>query len=165
MLTNRSRVRRAIAPGVAALMAVSLSAWSASPEASFDEAPRQQDEFRAYACRQDIHPQDPNYPGVHVASLVKAPNGDLLYSFYAGSQEGADDVKTYMSRLSVGSKEWQAPRVVFDEPNQPDGNAVLWADGHTTYLFFSTIRGGGWTDACLLYTSPSPRDGLLSRMP
>jgi len=130
-------------------MAVSLSAWSASPEASFDEAPGQQDEFRAYACRQDIHPQDPNYPGVHVASLVKAPNGDLLYSFYAGSQEGADDVKTYMSRLSVGSKEWQAPRVVFDEPNQPDGNAVLWADGHTTYLFFSTIRGGGWTDADL----------------
>src|SRR5665647_3837962 len=24
---------------------------------------------------------------------------------------------------------------------------------------------GGWVDVCLLYTSPSPRDGLLSRMP
>ena len=23
----------------------------------------------------------------------------------------------------------------------------------------------GWLDNCLLYTSPSPRDGLLSRMP
>ena len=23
----------------------------------------------------------------------------------------------------------------------------------------------GWSDSCLLYTSPSPRDGLLSRMP
>ena len=23
----------------------------------------------------------------------------------------------------------------------------------------------GWIDSCLLYTSPSPRDGLLSRMP
>ena len=23
----------------------------------------------------------------------------------------------------------------------------------------------GWDDLCLLYTSPSPRDGLLSRMP
>ena len=23
----------------------------------------------------------------------------------------------------------------------------------------------GWDDTCLLYTSPSPRDGLLSRMP
>ena len=24
---------------------------------------------------------------------------------------------------------------------------------------------GAWSSACLLYTSPSPRDGLLSRMP
>ena len=24
---------------------------------------------------------------------------------------------------------------------------------------------GAWADDCLLYTSPSPRDGLLSRMP
>ena len=24
---------------------------------------------------------------------------------------------------------------------------------------------GGWGTICLLYTSPSPRDGLLSRMP
>ena len=24
---------------------------------------------------------------------------------------------------------------------------------------------GGWNTSCLLYTSPSPRDGLLSRMP
>ena len=27
------------------------------------------------------------------------------------------------------------------------------------------LRLNGWDDACLLYTSPSPRDGLLSRMP
>ena len=29
----------------------------------------------------------------------------------------------------------------------------------------STDRGGPSLDPCLLYTSPSPRDGLLSRMP
>ena len=28
-----------------------------------------------------------------------------------------------------------------------------------------TFQGHGTYDACLLYTSPSPRDGLLSRMP
>ena len=27
------------------------------------------------------------------------------------------------------------------------------------------IAGSKWTKDCLLYTSPSPRDGLLSRMP
>ena len=27
------------------------------------------------------------------------------------------------------------------------------------------VKKQGWHIACLLYTSPSPRDGLLSRMP
>ena len=33
--------------------------------------------------------------------------------------------------------------------------------------FFARTHGGSVTDTlgCLLYTSPSPRDGLLSRMP
>ena len=29
----------------------------------------------------------------------------------------------------------------------------------------SVINGMAWGGLCLLYTSPSPRDGLLSRMP
>ena len=29
----------------------------------------------------------------------------------------------------------------------------------------SAMRARGWVRGCLLYTSPSPRDGLLSRMP
>ena len=37
---------------------------------------------------------------------------------------------------------------VFDTPN----DKLIWDVGHQTY-------------PCLLYTSPSPRDGLLSRMP
>jgi predicted neuraminidase len=78
---------------------------------------------------------------VHVASLEEAANGDLLYSFYAGTREKATDVATYMSRLSVGSKTWTEPRVIFDEPDQPDGNAAIRADDNATYLFFSTIRG------------------------
>ena len=35
------------------------------------------------------------------------------------------------------------------------------------FIIFTVIALGiaGWIFACLLYTSPSPRDGLLSRMP
>ncbi|MFI0366636.1 exo-alpha-sialidase [Actinomadura sp. 1N219] len=104
---------------------------------------------RAYACRQDIHPQDANYPSTHVASMVKAPNGDLLYSFYAGTQEGDEDVGTYVSRMPVGSRTWQPPVLAFDEPGKPDGNAVLWAEGRTTYLMISTIMGDEWEEAIL----------------
>ena len=34
----------------------------------------------------------------------------------------------------------------------------------TSHVFWQSIHAGA-VKACLLYTSPSPRDGLLSRMP
>ena len=33
------------------------------------------------------------------------------------------------------------------------------------FYFQKSVKGGPFTKTCLLYTSPSPRDGLLSRMP
>ena len=37
---------------------------------------------------------------------------------------------------------------------ESNNDAVIWLDTFPT-----------WNEDCLLYTSPSPRDGLLSRMP
>src|SRR5665647_1155672 len=42
-------------------------------------------------------------------------------------------------------------------PGQPDYKSHLAEYGHPST--------NGFKDVCLLYTSPSPRDGLLSRMP
>jgi predicted neuraminidase len=137
----------------AALAIAALLLWH--PAARAADAP-----LEAYACRQDIHANDPAYPGVHVSTLVQAPNGDLLYAFYAGSQEAADDVRTYGSRLGVASHTWTTPTVIFDEPNKPDGNAVLGTDASgNVYLLFSTIMGSGWTDATMriIFSSDSGR--------
>ena len=64
--------------------------------------------------------------------------------------------------------------------NAPIDNVwVTWSDLDSMSLWMSWIESvktvdeetntlpdlTEWTLACLLYTSPSPRDGLLSRMP
>ena len=41
---------------------------------------------------------------------------------------------------------------------------VIWDDGEESKFNYLWLRDNCPT-ACLLYTSPSPRDGLLSRMP
>ena len=42
-------------------------------------------------------------------------------------------------------------------------NSTAFLDGGLGAV--GDIIRGGWFGGCLLYTSPSPRDGLLSRMP
>ena len=138
---------------VSLLLSLALAATSLSLGPVVASGAQEPEPAPAYGCRQDIHPQDPEFPGVHVAALEEAPNGDLLYGFYAGTEEQADDVRTYLSRLPAGASDWVAPRVVFDEPGKPDGNAVLYTDDErgNVHLLFSTIMGpdAAWTQANL----------------
>ena len=43
--------------------------------------------------------------------------------------------------------------------------AGILIEGFGLGVCVSDLNQDGWKDICLLYTSPSPRDGLLSRMP
>ena len=53
--------------------------------------------------------------------------------------------------MRIQSAKWYIPRAPYK---------ASMGQGHT---WFSGSPDKGWN--CLLYTSPSPRDGLLSRMP
>ena len=53
-----------------------------------------------------------------------------------------------------------ADRMLFHIPS-----SSLFASDELTGTIIDTLRGPGCSSDCLLYTSPSPRDGLLSRMP
>ena len=55
-----------------------------------------------------------------------------------------------IKKISNFSKEPSAKRKIFKEPEYDDLKEKIYAE---------------LLDTCLLYTSPSPRDGLLSRMP
>ena len=45
------------------------------------------------------------------------------------------------------------------------GILIFWGIGATSYRGTHITVDLLWANVCLLYTSPSPRDGLLSRMP
>ena len=72
----------------------------------------------------------------------------------------------------VASLPWQTPGVIntlLPDPLGPTlfarlGNIIPLALGFIL-LFAGIVLGRGRRYSCLLYTSPSPRDGLLSRMP
>ena len=48
-----------------------------------------------------------------------------------------------------------------------NGIAYVQSTFNNTIISIADTNGNviSWASACLLYTSPSPRDGLLSRMP
>ena len=53
--------------------------------------------------------------------------------------------------------------MVVGQPTTPLGNDIDYSK--ETYYVADGVCGFAWINICLLYTSPSPRDGLLSRMP
>ena len=72
------------------------------------------------------------------------------------------------------------PLLIVDcDPGHDDALALVLADAYATVLGITSVSGNAPLDdttrnalgiaallgSCLLYTSPSPRDGLLSRMP
>ena len=52
-----------------------------------------------------------------------------------------------------------------ENPNSIDivGRGSRGWENHSIETFLEAAHA--WAESCLLYTSPSPRDGLLSRMP
>ena len=84
------------------------------------------------------------------------------------------------STLLVGPSDWDAARIpktefaaragAFWRDNPPASGAIVYGDrvnhAELAYLTnFTPKLEAALALICLLYTSPSPRDGLLSRMP
>ena len=62
------------------------------------------------------------------------------------------------------SRNFISRETVFTTVRRPDMNQLKLKYSHTQDKRFYMTSGGEY-QICLLYTSPSPRDGLLSRMP
>lgn len=81
--------------------------------------------------------RDQRQPEVHASTLLLL--GDtLLCSWFGGSKEGAKDTQIWLSATTIGSLQWEEPRVVADEEGVPHWNPVLFqcAEPPKTMLFY-----------------------------
>ena len=82
------------------------------------------------------------------------------------TEELRENLGPYFANPTVLAKreEWRHARRSTAKPNPsvnvPCFEASAWREADQIFR-----RDSHWVGACLLYTSPSPRDGLLSRMP
>lgn len=93
----------------------------------------------------------------HSASIVGLPNGERLAFWFAGTREGAGDVKVYRTRYAGGH--WSAP-VAVASPWQTTrdemrfvrkvGNPVAVLDqAGRLHLFYVSVSVGGWATSQL----------------
>src|SRR5665647_1767321 len=71
-----------------------------------------------------------------------------------GTKNGVVNMKGSKYRISISGQEIYS-----------DGNNIWTFDKSANEVQITQFDGSANTITCLLYTSPSPRDGLLSRMP
>ena len=78
-------------------------------------------------------------PQNHASNLLELSNGDLLCTWFSGTQEGISDISIFMSRLDTGSDTWTRPVKMSNDPSRSEQNPV----------FFEAPNGILW----LLYTA------------
>ena len=64
--------------------------------------------------------------------------------------------------IQISTTNWPKDRLLFEDIMN---TLEKLCDVQNGYILNEPVSKFGWTFICLLYTSPSPRDGLLSRMP
>ena len=113
---------------------------------------------------QGLIPQPPLTPTAHASNLLSLPN-DPSYSlaafWFAGSEEGAEDVRIVMSLWSRTSQAWTTPTDVVNRHTAGAalgkglrrlGNPVAWLDQQQRLHLFVVATGmGGWAAGRVLH--------------
>lgn len=78
--------------------------------------------------------KNPPFASCHASTLTQNAKGEVLCSWFAGSEEGADDVKIWFAKKNT--KEWSQP-IPVAEADAPCWNPVLYTmPSGTLFLFY-----------------------------
>lgn len=88
----------------------------------------------------------------HASNLLVLKNGDILCTWFSGTEEGKDDVSIYVSRRKYGSKKWSEAQKMSNNPGRSDQNPMLFETGsNDIWLMYTTQLGGNQDTALVEY--------------
>jgi hypothetical protein len=88
----------------------------------------------------------------HAPGIVECPNGDLLASWYTGSEDSDGDASIWGARKRKGESNWSEPFLLWDTKGFTDLNTCMMIVGQNRlWLFWPTIIGGSLGSAIMNY--------------
>ncbi len=89
-------------------------------------------------------------PQNHAANLLPLPDGDLLCTWFGGTQEGIADISIWCSRLVKDSQCWSAPLKLSDDSSRSEQNPVLFLDPENVLWLMYTAQKSGNQDTAVV---------------
>lgn len=86
----------------------------------------------------------------HAANLLQLPNGDLLCTWFGGTQEGIPDISAYYSRLKKGSNTWTKAIKLSDDPTRSEQNPLFFLDPDNVLWLLYTAQVSGNQDTAIV---------------
>ena len=91
-----------------------------------------------------------DYPQNHASNLLVLPNGDILCTWFAGTQEGVSDISILCSRLRKGSDVWEPAVKLSNDPERSEQNPVLFLDPDNILWLLWTAQLAGNQDTAIV---------------
>lgn len=86
----------------------------------------------------------------HAANLLPLPNGDLLCTWFGGTQEGIADISAYFSRLKKGSNTWTKATKLSDDATRSEQNPLFFLDPENVLWLLYTAQVSGNQDTAIV---------------
>lgn len=98
-------------------------------------------------------------PQNHASNLLALPNGDLLCTWFGGSQEGMADISIYLSRLKKGTNLWSPAEKLSNDATRSEQNPMLFRAPDSTLWLLWTAQHSGNQDTAIVRYRQSHDDG------